>query len=295
MTQEAQKEKAAIWAEMDATDAGKPAPATTEATVPTAPAANEAPKDPAASATGTREAEVDHYAGVPQIVRDELAGLKSMFERTTSQLDAANGKIGGLNRQLKELTAVARTTKAEGGDAPTASAIREAQGSAMAMAKLKEDYPEFGAAMEAAMNEQLGTLREQLAKAKPASDTAQSVTPAEFEAYKRGQSVEQRHPGWTERVKTPAFAGWLQAQPRELKLLASSDDPRDAVRLLDLEREARKDGSTNRETQRLDSAAAIPTGRASAGARMKPVEQMTKAEYWQYLDEQDKAKQAATA
>jgi hypothetical protein len=49
------------------------------------------------------------------------------------------------------------------------------------------------------------------------------------------------------------------------------------------------------DNARLDSAAAIPMGRGAQAARVKPVDQMTKAEYWAYLDEQDRQKATAAA
>lgn len=83
--------------------------------------------------------------------------------------------------------------------------------------------------------------------------------------------------------------GWLQRQPREVQMLAASESPQDAVRLLDLHTEATSSASTQR-TQRLNSAAAIPSGRSGANVRQKAVEDMTPDEYWRYLDELDRQK-----
>jgi hypothetical protein len=289
MTTDAQTEKQKIWDELEAgTPAAETAPAA-EAAKPTEAAATETAATPATVAPEPA-AEADPYAGVPQIVRDEIAGLKTMFQRQTSQLDAANGKIGGLNRTLLELKAAKDSVTATGGDAPTAAQLKAAQGDGAAMAKLKADYPEFGSALDAALNEKLGSVQEQLAKARPADQPA-GITPEAFEAYKRDTFVESKHPDWKERVKTPAFHGWLGNQPREVQLLAGSADPRDAVRLLDLETEARKKPAAEVNTQdtaRLDAAAGIPLGRGAQTARLKPIESMSKAEYWAYLDEQDR-------
>jgi hypothetical protein len=102
-------------------------------------------------------------------------------------------------------------------------------------------------------------------------------------------AVEVRHPGWQDRVQTPEFVGWLQRQPREVQMLAASDSPQDAVRLLDLHGEA-STSVTSQRTQRLASAAAIPSGRSGSNTRAKAVEDMTPQEYWAYLDQLDKQK-----
>lgn len=291
---EAIKEKAAIWAELDAAEARgetpQPKRAETQdvrATADPAPQAQTPAADAAVVASDAGEA-ADPYAGIPQVVRDEIAGLKTMFSQTVTRLRNAEGHIGGLNGKLKELGEAAKTARSEGGDAPSAAALREAQGSAAAMNKLKADYPEFGSALEAAANEQLQEIRAAVDKAKSAGSATPGVTQGDLDALRREFAVERAHPDWQVTVKTPAFAGWLQGQAREVQMLAASDSPQDAVRLLDLHREARSAGS-EKNSQRLAAAAAIPTGRAGSSARVKPLDQMTKAEYWAYLDEQDRA------
>lgn len=290
---DAKKEKAAIWADLDAIEAkGEvPQPTRAEGTDTTTPSAADGTPFEAASpaaAEGAHGTADDPYAGIPQVVRDEIAGLKTMFSQTVTRLRNAEGHIGGLNGKLKELSEAAKTARAEGNDAPSASALREAQGSKSAMARLKEDYPEFGAALDEAAQEQTRAVRDALAQAKPAGAAGAGVTQQDLDALRREFAVERAHPDWQGTVKTPAFAGWLQGQAREVQMLAASDSPQDAVRLLDLHREARSTGA-DRTTQRLAAAAAIPTGRSGATVRAKPLDQMTKAEYWAYLDEQDRA------
>ncbi len=298
MTTEAsqQDDKAKIWASLDQEEAGvKPAAAddeqkavaTEQQQTPKTDESQEAAsadkpaaeQQPAASDKGA--AGDDPYAGLPQAVRDEIVGLKTMFTQVTGRLRNAEGQIGGLKSALSEARAQAQ---AAGSDAPSASALREAQANPRAMAKLLEDYPEFGAAMKAAMDEQLAALRSELKPAK--TEQASGVSPADLKKLHTEIVVEVQHPGWKDRVQTPQFRGWLEGQPREVQMLAASDEPADAIRLLDLEKEARTKGSQQR-TQRLDAAASIPGGRSAPQSRAKPVEQMTAKEYWAYLDQLD--------
>lgn len=294
-----QEEKARLWAQLDGADAGTtPAAATTEVTQGTAAAetttktaqADEAAahKDAATTAASTEKAAVDDpYAGLPQIIRDEIAGLKSMTGQLATRLRNAEGHIGGLNTQLKQAR---ETAQQAGKEAPTAAQVREAQGDPEKLKRLVTDYPEFGEAVKDALTEQAAALRAELAQTQKRPQGEQQVVTADDIARLRSEmAVETRHPGWQDRVKQPEFLGWLPSQPREVQLLASSDDPRDAIRLLDLHATARNEG-TQRQ-QRQASAAAIPnTGRASSAARAKPIEQMSKTEYWDYLDQLDKQK-----
>lgn len=45
--------------------------------------------------------------------------------------------------------------------------------------------------------------------------------------------IEQRHPGWQGLIKSEAFHKWLASQPEDIKKLADSPDPADAIALLD--------------------------------------------------------------
>lgn len=222
-----------------------------------------------------------------QLLMDKIAGLESMLNQVTERLRNAEGHIGGLGNQLKQQQQVAAQINSRGGDAPSASEIRDAQRSPEAMEALKRDYPEFADAMEAALSERLQALEERIAQQAPVQQP--SIGAEDIERLRAEMAVEIRHPGWQDRVRTTEFVGWLQRQPREVQMLAASESPQDAVRLLDLHDEATR-SATSQRTQRLSSAAAIPTGRSGSNARVKPVEDMTPEEYWRYLDELDRQK-----
>lgn len=279
-----QDEALKIWQQLDAEEAGQaPTPEPAEVPTPnedatTAPAPAEqadAPKGGEAAPTGD------------QALLDKIAGLETMLSQVTQRLRNAEGHIGGLGSQLKQQIQAAQQLTAKGGDAPTAGEIRAAQASPEAMARLKSDYPEFAEAMESALNERLSSLEQRLSQQQQPQQSG--VTPDEIQRLRSELSVEVRHPGWQDRVRTTEFIGWLQRQPREVQLLAASESPQDAIRLLDLHDDAMKSGSSQR-TQRLNSAAAIPSGRSGAHVRQKAVEDMTPEEYWRYLDELDRQK-----
>jgi hypothetical protein len=285
-TANTQDEALKIWQQLDAEDAGTaPAPADepqAPATTPDAPAKHHNADVADAKSAGDEAAPV-----AEQALLDKIAGLETMLSQVTQRLRNAEGHIGGLGSQLKQQLQTAQQVTAKGGDAPSATEIREAQKSPEAMARLKTDYPEFAEAMESALNERLSSLEQKLQQQQQSAPAA--VSPQEISRLRSEFAVEVRHPGWQELVRTTEFVGWLQRQPREVQMLAASESPQDAIRLLDLHSEIAK-SATSQRTQRLSSAAAIPSGRSGGNVRQKAVEDMSPEEYWRYLDELDRQK-----
>lgn len=296
--EQAREEKAKLW---DAADAGKldeAADAQESAKVITpATTTDEAAAAKLTAATPKEVVVDDPYKDLPDSVRHEIIGLKSMLTKATERQRSTDGRLGGMQSELKQLKdgLAARTVVAPTA-APSTEEIRVAQGDAKAMAKLVEDYPEFGAAMKGAIDEELKGLKEQLKALTPAApasapagltreDVAQMT-----DAAKKTLQIEIHHPNWEARVATPQFRGWLEEQPDEVKALAASASPLDAISLLDKHSEAIAPAARpNVRTQRLASAAAIPSGRTPT-ARTKPTDQMTKAELWAHLDAIDESK-----
>lgn len=284
-----QDEAKKIWEQLDAEETGRaPDPALEPAFDEPAPAANPTEQAPAAQAGAQSSGDEGAPTG-EQVLMDKIAGLETMLSQVTQRLRNAEGHIGGLGSQLKQQQQVAAQVAARGGDAPTATEIRDAQRNPEAMARLKADYPEFADAMESALNERLSSLEQQLKQQLQQQPAQPGVTQQEIANLRSEMYVEVKHPGWQDRVRTPEFMGWLQRQPREVQMLAASESPQDAVRLLDLHSNA-INSSASQRTQRLNSAAAIPSGRPGANVRQKAVDDMTPEEYWRYLDELDRQK-----
>lgn len=285
-----QDEAKKIWDQLEAEEAGNAGQVAQDApeediTAPASTGQPSAANHNADPADAKKAGDVAVPSG-EQVLLDKISGLEAMLSQVTQRLRNAEGHIGGLGSQLKQQIQAAQQVTAKGGDAPTATEIRDAQRSPEAMARLKTDYPEFAEAMESALNERLSMLEQKIAQ--PVA-TPPAVTPEDIAKLRSEITVEVVHPGWQSRVQTSEFMGWLQRQPREVQLLAASESPQDAIRLLDLHSDAMK-SSTSQRTQRLNSAAAIPSGRSGANVRQKAVEDMTPEEYWRYLDEIDRQK-----
>lgn len=285
-----QDEAQKIWDQLEAEESGRAQPPSDAPADPPAPEPAPAePTEPAPASQADAPAPSDEPAPTSeQALLDKISGLEAMLGQVTQRLRNAEGHIGGLGSQLKQQQQVAAQVAAKGGEAPSAGEIRAAQSNPEAMSRLKADYPEFADAMESALNERLGALEQQLKQTQQPVQQ-QGVSPDEIQRLRSEMAVEVRHPGWQDRVQTPEFVGWLQRQPPEVQMLAASESPRDAVRLLDLHTDAMKTVSSQR-TQRLSAAAAIPSGRSGGNVRAKPVEDMSPEEYWAYLDQLDKQK-----
>ena len=272
-----------IWDQLDAEDTG--AAAAPQDT------AREAAESAQVAPAQRADAKLPGEAPAPtseQSLMDKISGLESMLGQVTQRLRNAEGHIGGLNGQVKQQLQMAQQVASKGLDAPTAREIREAQSDPEAMRDLKRDYPEFAQAMESALNERLGAMEKRLQAQQPVQQQA-GVSQAEIQRLRAEMEVEVRHPGWGDRVQTPEFRGWLERQPREVQMLATSVSPRDAIRLLDLHDDASK-SVTSQRTQRMNAAAAIPSGRSNSSVRQKAVEDMTPEEFWRYQDELDRQK-----
>jgi len=286
-----QDEAQKIWDQLEAEETGKALPEDkAEGTQATESSDSQQPADQHAAAPADKAdapAATD-AAGNEQSLMDKIAGLESMLGQVTTRLRNAEGHIGGLNGQLKQQQQLAKQVASSGGEAPNADQIRQAQGSPEAMANLKRDYPEFADAMESALKQQM--QEQELRIQALLKDQKGGVSHEEIAQMRSELAVEAKHPNWQDRVQTPEFMGWLQRQQPEVQMLAASESPRDAIRLLDLHHEAMNSATSANKTQRLSSAAAIPSGRSGSSVRTKAVEDMTPQEYWRYLDELDKSK-----
>jgi len=286
-----QDERQKIWDQLDAEETGKALPEDkAEGTQATESSDSQQPADQSAAAPADKaDAQAAaEPASQEQSLMDKIAGLESMLGQVTTRLRKAEGHIGGLNGQLKQQQQLADQVASAGGEAPNADQIRQAQSNPEAMANLKRDYPEFADAMESALKQQMKEQEQRIQAL--LKDQKGGVSHEEIAQMRSEFAVEAKHPGWQDRVQTPEFMGWLQRQQREVQMLAASESPQDAIRLLDLHNEATNSQASANKTQRLSSAAAIPSGRSGSSIRTKAVEDMTPQEYWRYLDELDKQK-----
>jgi hypothetical protein len=176
------------------------------------PVKNEPVKDPPAAIT---PAAPDPWAGVPQIVKDRLTALDAL----PNQMRTLAGHLGGLKSQFQAAADAAKTAARAGTEAPSAQEIAAAGASGERWSKLKDEFPEWAAAMD----ERLAGMA--LGKAAPvdldaikkgvtdelngsfAARLDQTRQQARDEA-RRLARVDAAHDGWDETINTPEFKGW---------------------------------------------------------------------------------------
>lgn len=292
-------EAQALWDAIDAEEAGTgtaaaaPAPAVAdEPGTATAPAADAStgPADKADPAS-------DPYAGLPQAVRDEIAGLKSTVDQLQVRVRGNEGQLGGLRAQMqRDLQAAVAATARAGDREPSREEIATATKSPAALAALVENYPEFGTAIKEvvdAQTAQIEGLQRALSERQPAGDSDAKAVVEKLEQKIVDLTISSRHPDWKKQVVAADFEPWVAKQPREVQALRNSNDPEDVVRLLDIKaaqaaatRQAEKshDQALARRGAAVQRAAVIPSGRSASAIQQKDVNDMTPEELWAHLD-----------
>ena len=182
------------------------------------------------------------YAALPKSLREKMDKLEAI----PGTIDRLAGHVGGFKRQLDSVLATAKAAAATKGDAPTDKQVQAALANPEAMSRLIEDFPDFKA-----VGDELTAIRTELGKkSAPAVDVNQitkqvvgSVQPMlqSVRAEARALAyIDFKHDGWEGTINTPDFKSWMNAQAPEVKALADSSQPKDAVKMLDLYVDHRK-------------------------------------------------------
>ena len=216
----------------------------------------------------------DPWANVPSVVRDKFVAMEHLDQR----LRTSEGRVSAMQRELDIAKQAARAVE----DAPSQRQINTAGQNTAKWKELQDEFPEWADAIDerlkGAGNDNAPELRAELdslrqAKAQTDKDLAEL-------------RVSVIHPHWDEDVKTPEFAEWMKKQPYEIQTLASSDNPRDAIKLLDAYADqpaqaerARKvlDGRTNRLK------ASATNVNHNAGKPGRSEDELSSEEYWNAL------------
>lgn len=212
------------------------------------------------AAAGTKAAATvdDEWEGVSPVVRKKLEQLESI----PNQIRNLAGHIGGLKSAVEEAKTAAKTTAATGTAAPSTKEITDASGSGEKWKQLAADFPEWAEATEERFAAVLAAKQtpvdvEGITRTVTTAATA-AAREAGIEARRLAQ-VDIAHEGWEETVNTAAFGTWLGAQPQEVKALAGSNNPRDAIKMLDAYK-------AHEQAAASTAAAAVKTKQRLAGA-----------------------------
>ena len=229
-------------------------------------------------ADGNADAEDDPYEGLSPGLKARLVALEaeaSTQKELNQRLKTAEGRVAAMQRELD----VAKNAAKSVGNGPTDAQIAAAKASTQKWDTLKSEFPDWAEATTEFVNAKLAGL-------KPA-DT-KGLTPQEVAAVVKMEvaksRVSDKHENWLEDINTPEYKTWYDAQTTDIRKLGDSDQPKDAIRLLDLYAESKAkpaDEVANQRKKKLEAAVGSKPGKAGASTS-KTVDQMSDAELWDY-------------
>jgi hypothetical protein len=176
-------------------------------------------------ANETQDSNIEKPGDTQKPPGDEMARRLEASEKRVremeQQLRSEIGRQSALQRKTQELQAKL--------DAPGTDKSGAGRQVSARMKQLMEDFPEIAEAMKEELDGRLSALE---------TDFRNTVSPlAERERSRELQSAETRvmeaYPDFKTTVNSPAFIEWYQRQPPAVQSLVSSQEPNDAIALLD--------------------------------------------------------------
>lgn len=213
-----------------------------------------------------KKVEPDPWEGVAPKIRETLEGLQTKlagFEKLPARFSVVEGHIGNLNLVTRSLKAAMEKANekstAKGQEAPSNTEVQRAMKDPARWTQLEQDYPDWVAAVKPEFDD----LRAAIAATKsepfdPAPlekkfDERITKTTADFESqFEARLPLYMKHGNWKATVRSEEFKAWRATQPQDVNALGASENPDDAVRMLDLYSADRKKAAekTAREESR---------------------------------------------
>jgi hypothetical protein len=236
--------------------------------------------------------EDDPYAGLHPALKaklEKIDQLEAQNVNLTQHVKTAEGRVAAMQRQMEAAKSAQEVVAPK--DAPTQAQMAAASANTEKWNQLKEDFPEWADAMEEFVNSRLSGISAGQPGLK-ADDVNQMLSreSANIRMELAKDLVEEAHENWQDTVKSQVFADWMSSQPQEVQLLSRSVRPRDAIRMLDLFKEATSVSADQVAQQRKAKLAAAATTKPGVTPPPRRVEDMTPDELWQYEAKQRERK-----
>jgi hypothetical protein len=193
---------------------------------------------------------------------EKLTRLEQLLGATESRIRNVEGRFGSLNSEVLSLKrsgqqaapaqqATAAQPKAEGESTPSGEALEE----------LRREYPEWAKAIDQSISAAVAKATAALRPGESLSDERVQQIESTVQRNTGMRFLDTHYRGWRDEVKTDQFVQWHAAQPPEVRQLADSDDPFDAIALLDAWRAAAaaqpKPSGRTRPKDTLEAAVAV--------------------------------------
>lgn len=252
----------------------------TEAAIRANPDAQPPAETPPAGAPGTETPATE----LPQELKDALAkvdDLKALVGNLQHQVRSSDGRVGALQRELQQARSATQAVQR----APNEQTVRAAAKTPEKWAKLKDEFPEWGEAVESLVD----TVR--------AEQPQVDLSPLQTEIQNQINGITQQFHRAVEEAKlfgaykdyktivnSDDFVNFWKAQPAEVQQLTASPLAEDSIRILDMFSEFKtkvKDSTRNiaeERSSKLVAAVARPRGAATPP---KDDRELTATELWE--------------
>ena len=233
------------------------------------------------------EPEPDPLAGLSDGVRAKLAEIDELKQANASLLHhvkTTEGRVAAMQREAEQ----ARRAQQTVGDnvAPSQGQIAAAAKNPEKWDQLKQDFPEWGDAVEEFVNSRLGNSQQQngLTPESVANFVQAKVaeTRAEMTKLLEEARIEGKYEDWKGIVNTPDFAQWYAVQNPQIRALADSTSSKDALKMLDLFHETKKRSAADIKQEREQRLAAAATTKPGNTPPPKTMDDMSPEELWNY-------------
>ena len=209
----------------------------------------------------------------------DVASLKDLVTQLHHTVRSSEGRVGAMQRELQEARAAAQRVQAP---APNEQTARAAAKDPEKWAKLKEDFPEWGEAVEALVDSRQAPAAPQVDFA-PIEERISGLT-TQFQRAIEEAKVFGAHRDWKNVINTPEFVTWHRAQDPQIQALAASAHGEDAITMIDkfkADRQVASDATRNTTAERAARlAAAAAPARKPTAPPPKGDSELTPAELW---------------
>jgi len=190
----------------------------------------------------------DPWEGVNPALRQTIEAMNQrlqIIDNLQTRVKQAESRVGSLQNQITNGKQAARTVD----DAPSKADIEAAAKSDKAWEELKEEFPEWGQAIDGRLAAERAEISKKMGlelteKLNAIKEEIQRSAPGETGNIQE-MILDVAHDDWREVIRTPEYQTWLAQQPDSIKQLTNSPLAKDAAKVL---REFKKTTTTTQKT-----------------------------------------------
>lgn len=227
------------------------------------PAEKPEEKAPEKPVEAAKEPPKDEWEGVPPKVREEIEALRAKDaerEKLAARVRNAEGHIGNLTSKLKAAEEAAKAAREK--KEPTPEEVAAAEKARLRKTTLKEDLPDVAEEIDEIRKEMSALPKSQInaeeIEARILAEAEKRIAQAREDAQREARKlapIDVAHPRWEVTISSPEFISWEKKQSQEIQAIASSDNPLEVIRMLDLYAAEQKKAAQKAERkERLESA-----------------------------------------